>query len=240
MKKLLTYVCCIIALCACGEKNTPSTPNNGKDDSSTTTVVKPTSKFTYTKQSSFVIEFTNKSTDATSYKWDFGDGTTSTEKNPVHKYSSAGSYMVTLSAINSKWRAESSQKVTITAPTTCYVTGVCFEKVGKNNKYYKAKLEDSGPYTKKVWFTTSYTRMLTNSDCPYPFIFQNKVELTNIAKHDYYTIYVYWSDNTGGNGTQILAQKIYRDSEMYKDYPTAITKENINKDTKITVYFEWK
>ena len=35
-----------------------------------------------------------------SYGWDFGDGNTSTEKNPVHVYSSAGNYNVTLTATN--------------------------------------------------------------------------------------------------------------------------------------------
>jgi PKD repeat protein len=32
----------------------------------------------------------------TSWKWDFGDGKTSTEKHPVHTYEKAGEYVVTL------------------------------------------------------------------------------------------------------------------------------------------------
>ena len=32
----------------------------------------------------------------TSWAWDFGDGTTSTEQNPIHTYSEAGQYVVTL------------------------------------------------------------------------------------------------------------------------------------------------
>jgi len=32
----------------------------------------------------------------TQWKWDFGDGTTSTEQHPVHTYSNAGKYVVTL------------------------------------------------------------------------------------------------------------------------------------------------
>lgn len=34
------------------------------------------------------------------YSWDFGDGTSSTDKNPVHEYGSAGSYNVTLTVTN--------------------------------------------------------------------------------------------------------------------------------------------
>ncbi|HYC88539.1 MAG TPA: PKD domain-containing protein [Thermoanaerobaculia bacterium] len=46
------------------------------------------------------IQFVNKSTNATSLEWDFGDGTKSTETNPSHEYANAGSYPVTLTARN--------------------------------------------------------------------------------------------------------------------------------------------
>ena len=46
--------------------------------------------------------FTNNSTgNAVSYLWNFGDGGTSTEENPVHTYNMEGSYSVTLTAFNS-------------------------------------------------------------------------------------------------------------------------------------------
>lgn len=46
------------------------------------------------------VTFTNYSTNATSYSWDFGDTQTSTEKDPVHTYATAGSYTVKLTAKN--------------------------------------------------------------------------------------------------------------------------------------------
>ena len=46
------------------------------------------------------VSFTNQSTDATSYLWDFGDSQTSTAVNPNHTYNSAGTYTVTLTATN--------------------------------------------------------------------------------------------------------------------------------------------
>lgn len=42
------------------------------------------------------ISFTNTSTDAYDYLWDFGDGTTSTATSTSHKYTTAGNYTVKL------------------------------------------------------------------------------------------------------------------------------------------------
>lgn len=47
-----------------------------------------------------VATFTNISENATSYHWNFGDGSESTENSPTHEYSLAGTYIVTLTAKN--------------------------------------------------------------------------------------------------------------------------------------------
>jgi PKD repeat protein len=48
-----------------------------------------------------VFEFTNQSSsDAVSFIWDFGDGTTSTESDPEHIYTALGTYSVSLTAVN--------------------------------------------------------------------------------------------------------------------------------------------
>ncbi|MES2837145.1 MAG: PKD domain-containing protein [Bacteroidota bacterium] len=46
------------------------------------------------------VHFTNKSTLATSYFWQFGDGTFSGEVNPCHTYTQKGKYIVQLTAFN--------------------------------------------------------------------------------------------------------------------------------------------
>lgn len=46
----------------------------------------------------FQVKFDNKTTDAKSYKWDFGDGDSSTEASPTHLYEHKGKYAVTLYA----------------------------------------------------------------------------------------------------------------------------------------------
>lgn len=44
--------------------------------------------------------FTDASTGADSWLWDFGDGTTSTQQNPTHTYAADGTYIVCLLALN--------------------------------------------------------------------------------------------------------------------------------------------
>lgn len=61
-----------------------------------------------------VATFTNTSNGATSYTWNFGDNTTSTDANPVHNYASAGTYTVTLTATNGGCSATYSFDVVIT------------------------------------------------------------------------------------------------------------------------------
>ena len=47
------------------------------------------------------VQFTSQSTNnPTSYAWDFGDGSTSTQQNPTHIYNSEGNYDVLLTVVN--------------------------------------------------------------------------------------------------------------------------------------------
>jgi len=50
------------------------------------------------------VAFTDKSIgSSTSWNWNFGDGTNSTEENPVHTYNSSGQYTVTLTEKNNTY-----------------------------------------------------------------------------------------------------------------------------------------
>jgi len=46
------------------------------------------------------VQFTDQSTGASSWSWNFGDGATSTDANPIHIYGSGGSFTVTLTVSN--------------------------------------------------------------------------------------------------------------------------------------------
>jgi gliding motility-associated-like protein len=51
-------------------------------------------------QTPATVNFTSTSADAVNYLWDFGDGTTSTQQNPTHTYTTYGGFNVTLVVTN--------------------------------------------------------------------------------------------------------------------------------------------
>lgn len=70
------------------------------------------------------VSFTNQSTNATSYSWDFGDGGTSTSANPTHIYLQGGVYTVRLNATGSGGSNSVSKTVNIQAPTSLKITNL--------------------------------------------------------------------------------------------------------------------
>ena len=65
------------------------------------------------------VVFSDKSTGSlTSWKWTFGDGTSSTTRNPTHTYTTAGSYTVVLTAANAAGSNTATQSayIKVTAP----------------------------------------------------------------------------------------------------------------------------
>ncbi len=83
----------------------------------------PTTSWTYVEDQG-TVTFTNTSTNATSYEWDFGDGNTSTEENPVHTYAAPGEYTVTLTAFNECGFASNSTVIQVNASAVLELEGI--------------------------------------------------------------------------------------------------------------------
>ncbi len=61
----------------------------------------PNASFDFSSPIQGTVNFNNNSTNATSFDWDFGDGSAiSNEEMPIHIYNSLGNYVVTLTASN--------------------------------------------------------------------------------------------------------------------------------------------
>lgn len=72
----------------------------------------PTANFTFSV-TDLTVSFTNASSGATSYLWDFGDNVgTSTDENPTYTYAEEGIYTVKLTATNSDGSTEYTKNVT--------------------------------------------------------------------------------------------------------------------------------
>ena len=61
-----------------------------------------------------VVNFDNTSQNATSFVWDFGNGSTSTEQNPTTTYNSTGSFDITLTCTGPLGTLEANGNVTVT------------------------------------------------------------------------------------------------------------------------------
>ncbi|HRG65041.1 MAG TPA: peptidylprolyl isomerase, partial [Saprospiraceae bacterium] len=67
------------------------------------------------------VNFDNQSKKAETYLWDFGDGTTSTEISPKHKYITSGKYTVKLTATKGKKTHTMEKELIFEAPHDCLV-----------------------------------------------------------------------------------------------------------------------
>ena len=76
----------------------------------------PVAGFTYSADE-LTLTFSSSSTDADTYAWDFGDGGTSTQENPSHTYSTAGTYSVELSVENDEGSDSETKSVIVESPT---------------------------------------------------------------------------------------------------------------------------
>ena len=73
------------------------------------------------------VQFENKSTKAESYFWDFGDGNTSTQEMPEHRYVLSGKYQVTLKAIKGDKESIEQKEIIFSAPEACLIEMVTSE-----------------------------------------------------------------------------------------------------------------
>ncbi len=149
------------------------------------------------------VEFGNLSQDALSYWWDFGDGQTSTEVNPMHTYSANGTYTVSLTAGNDCDTLVFSKTITVTTVGTNSPTGISEFRLLPNPNAGLFLVEMKG-----TWHETLSIRMLNSTgqlvhsmlfDVPTGF-FAHTFDLRDVPSG------LYWMHIRSGR--EIWAQKV--------------------------------
>lgn len=86
----------------------------------------PSADFTFTPTTPLIgqsVSFTDTSTGSpTSWAWDFGNGGTSTNRNPTYAFPNAGTFSVSLTARNAGGSSSRTKSITVLAPTAPSIT----------------------------------------------------------------------------------------------------------------------
>ncbi len=137
---------------------------------------KPIADFTYTPQQPTdldTITFADASNDPdgsiVSWLWDFGDGNTSTEQNPTHKYADNGTYVVKLTVTDDKGATSYTTKIIEVAnvpPTVAITYEPGKPEVKKEIKFKAIATDDDGYIVNYTWDfgdgNTSYGKNVTH------------------------------------------------------------------------------
>ncbi len=92
------------------------------------------------------VSFTNLSTDADTYRWEFGDGNISTDKDPVHTYTNSGTFAVSLGVRGKGGESQIIKDVSITLSTTYVVRNLSSFTLYEVMSYYQPGTEIEAYY----------------------------------------------------------------------------------------------
>ncbi|AKB74941.1 cell surface protein [Methanosarcina lacustris Z-7289] len=155
------------------------------------------------------VQFSDLSKNAVSFNWDFGDGANSTEKNPVHTYSTAGIYTFNLTVTNEN--GTNSKLATI---------NVAEKTVPDDNE------TDEGEGTGNETEEGTETRITTNGSCQmWPVIYEDRIVWMDFRNGDQYLngdIYMYnistsTETQITTNGSNQMWPDIYGDRIVWQD-----------------------
>ncbi|MEP7169387.1 MAG: PKD domain-containing protein [Bacteroidota bacterium] len=222
------------------DKVTPLQENN----------TKPEVNFTFSNADIFApdpVSFANTTTNASSYKWYFGDGYSSGEGNPVHIYAVGGAYTVKLVATGQAGTDSSTQTVSVlNAPTTLKITTIFLtdfsftKSTGANwdltngpDVYFKITNSDSIVYYDGISLLDSN---VLQSDLPLVWNLATPYIITDFSKYKAIKIYDYDFPNPDEYiGKASFTPSTYATAQVH--YPDTI---NISTaDVFITLSLKW-
>ncbi len=158
----------------------------------------------------FSVSFTDKSAgNPTSWKWDFGDGTTSAEQNPVHTYktaegSSINAYTVKLTAVNKNGEDTKTKEQYITVTMGPVAEFTVDERSGKAPFIVKFRdLSTGNPATWKWEFGDGTVSFEQNPVHLYPYEGAYDVRLTVANAYGTDTIFKTGTSSQRGSASPV-------------------------------------
>ncbi|MBL7765805.1 MAG: PKD domain-containing protein [Chitinophagaceae bacterium] len=155
----------------------------------------------------FTVAFVNTSASATTYLWNFGDGSpTTTQVSPSHTYTTAGNYTVTLVASNPNGCTSSTD-------TTTLLIVVKTDSI--NAAFTFAKVDSCGPFTASFVNTSTYNNGAPPASSTFQWDFGDGTSFTgaNPGLHSYpsaatYTVTLTMTDTNACNSPSVFTQVI--------------------------------
>ena len=240
--RIILLAIATILFVACNE-NAPSTPGG------TGNKIKPS--FTFTTDG-LTARFTNTSpSQFTKFVWDFGDGTTSSEKSPTHNYNNAGKYTVTMNTSYDGTAYSVYEYVTVTAPTTptdyskVYLTGFRINSIYALVSQFYVRITFEGHGIMGTTYpqieTGSGAEKMTKSQFPYTFMLYPQTLIGEYPDpFDWYkdfTVSVYYAANISAEGAQVLNATIAAKDLAGK---SKYTVTDPNNGTQIEIWFSYE
>ncbi len=192
------------------------------------------------------VSFTNTSSNATSYQWDFGDGSSSTQQNPSHTYTAGGAYSVTLKAINEYGNhtitkivnignSYSSVRITSTTVNSMSFTddnGSGWDYVDGPDLYLTISDVNTNIYQ-----TSSTVNDLTQSMLPRNFTWSPAYEVENLSDTWYIDL---WDADTPDDDDYIgyVGFTMSNYTSGSNPYPSSITVSQ--NGISLTLYLQWQ
>lgn len=194
------------------------------------------------------VSFTNQSTNATSYSWDFGDGGTSTSANPSHIFLQGGVYTVRLTATGSGGSNSVSKTINIQTPTSLKITNVKITGLPFVNSSGGGWDNNSGPDVYFVMQNNSGVNLLTGNTfqnvtqggLPLGWVVNPAYQITNLAGT--YKILVYDEDTSDipPNPDDLIDGYQFTFSNMATlGYPTKIVLDLPTSALKMELTVQW-
>ena len=126
----------------------------------------PQADFDYDAQA-LTVSFTDSSSDAnndiTQWSWDFGDGATSTDANPVHAYAQSGNYQVTLTVTDSEGNTDSSVQTVVVSDVAIALSLTRANKTRLNTMRVDLSWEQVGAQSLNVYRNGEFVGTTTDN-----------------------------------------------------------------------------